>query len=69
MSNVSTKGKVKSRKYEQEGRATETVGTVDSSGDLTRGEETGDGLAGRVENLAVLVNLESTHGVYYRIHE
>lgn len=48
---------------EQERGSTETVRTVNSSRDLSRGKESGDGLASGVNDARVVVNLESSHGV------
>lgn len=46
----------------KEGRTTKTVGTVDTTGKLTAGEETLEGLALLVENLGLVVDLDTTHG-------
>lgn len=51
------------RKDVQEGRATETVRAVNSSGNLSRGEKARDWLASGVDHARVVVNLESSHGV------
>lgn len=46
----------------QKGRATETVSTVDATSKLTAGVETFEGLALLVENLGLVVDLNTTHG-------
>lgn len=45
----------------EEGRTTETVGTVDTAGKLTASVETIEGLALVVENLGLVVDLNTTH--------
>jgi hypothetical protein len=50
----------------QERRATEAVGTVDTSGDLTAGEETWDHLATAIKDPGLVVNLDSAHSLPQR---
>lgn len=46
----------------QQGGTTETVGTVDTTSQLTAGVKTLEWILLRVENLGVLVDLNTTHG-------
>lgn len=46
----------------QQGRTTQTVGAVDTTGQLTARVETLEGLVLRVEDLGVFVDLNTTHG-------
>jgi hypothetical protein len=54
----------------QEGRAAETVGTVNTTSNLTAGKETLERLALLVQDLGMVVDLDSTHGeVEDRLHK
>lgn len=54
----------------EEGGTTETVGTVDTTSKLTAGEETLEWLAFGVEDLSLVVDLNTTHGeVQHGFHE
>lgn len=54
----------------KEGRTTKTVGAVDTTGNLTAGEEAVEGLALLVEDLGLVVDLNATHGeVENGLHE